>query len=217
MCLSPFICIFSLQLYSRLFSFFLSLLDGLAPLLQAVPVVLAMDITDAVAGQIDLDEVLEIGPLQFVTDKVVQILHEGYKKEVANELAQFEAEGGKVAGRSGGREAVGRSANDTAQEVHRRAKRQVIDVPIPTLQGHVPGRSRCACGLLASHAHQNPFVRVGCHVYPSRSQGQGPVLLCVLCIIPSADQNPSTTSSCYDDNITHAFPFSIWIRSSINY
>nr|XP_027233558.1 uncharacterized protein LOC113824980 [Penaeus vannamei] len=106
----------------------------------AVPVVLAMDITDAVAGQIDLDEVLEIGPLQFVTDKVVQILHEGYKKEVANELAQFEAEGGKVAGRSGGREAVGRSANDTAQEVHRRAKRQVIDVPIPTLQGHVPGR-----------------------------------------------------------------------------
>ncbi|ROT62523.1 hypothetical protein C7M84_019637 [Penaeus vannamei] len=156
----------------------------------AVPVVLAMDITDAVAGQIDLDEVLEIGPLQFVTDKVVQILHEGYKKEVANELAQFEAEGGKVAGRSGGREAVGRSANDTAQEVHRRAKRQVIDVPIPTLQGHVPGRCRFACGLLASHAHQNPFARVGCHVYLSRSQGQGPVLLCVLCIIPSADQDP---------------------------
>ncbi|XP_037803360.1 uncharacterized protein LOC119597798 isoform X1 [Penaeus monodon] len=107
---------------------------------QVAPVVLAMDISDAVAGQIDLNEVLEVGPLRFVTDKVVRILHEGYKKEVANELAQAEAEGGGTAGGSGGREAQGRTANDTVQEVHRRAKRQVINVPIPTLQGHVPGR-----------------------------------------------------------------------------
>ncbi|XP_042879702.1 uncharacterized protein LOC122258057 [Penaeus japonicus] len=91
------------------------------------PVVLAMDLTNVVAGQIDLDEVLEIGPLQFVTDTVVQVLQEGYKKEVANELAH-------------GKDAAGRMANDTVQEIHRRAKRQAINVPIPTLQGHVPGR-----------------------------------------------------------------------------
>lgn len=127
----------------------LALPDSLAHLLQVAPVVLAMDISDAVAGQIDLNEVLEVGPLRFVTDKVVRILHEGYKKEVANELAQAEAEGGG----SGGREAQGRTANDTVQEVHRRAKRQVINVPIPTLQGHVPGRCRSVCRMYVSHAH----------------------------------------------------------------
>ncbi|XP_071524338.1 uncharacterized protein [Panulirus ornatus] len=104
----------------------------------APTIALSLDLpqlTKEVLTGIDVKTVEEEGKLNFIRKKVVHLLQETYMKHLNKQQIQKEQDTGQEI-----QELLSKADNGSlAEAVVSRKRRQVVNVPIPTLQGYVPG------------------------------------------------------------------------------
>ncbi|XP_066940369.1 uncharacterized protein [Macrobrachium rosenbergii] len=107
------------------------------PLEESIPIIAAFDLSETLNNMINQPDVIEIplNPTGVVKTKLYDLLREAYLKDVEKDRLQSESDDKEKV-----KDLNATLVEDSSAPLNRtRRQARVVDVPIPTLLGHVPG------------------------------------------------------------------------------